>query len=142
MEKNHPVSELMAETIEKIKEAVDANTVVGEPIVAGEITLIPVSKISLGFGTGGSEMGGKTPKIMGETLWRRGGAGLKVTPVCFLVINAGMVKVLPVDTSHETSLDRVVDLIPDVVNRIAGLVEEKKAKKPASEEPDGPAGNP
>ena len=123
MEKNHPVSELMAETIEKIKEAVDANTVVGEPIVAGEITLIPVSKISLGFGGGG-------------------GAGLKVTPVCFLVINAGMVKVLPVDTSHETSLDRVVDLIPDVVNRIAGLVEEKKAKKPASEEPDGPAGNP
>ena len=143
MEKNHPVSELMAETIEKIKEAVDANTVVGEPIVAGEITLIPVSKISLGFGTGGSEMGGKTPKIMGEhPFGGGGGAGLKVTPVCFLVINAGMVKVLPVDTSHETSLDRVVDLIPDVVNRIAGLVEEKKAKKPASEEPDGPAGNP
>ena len=143
MEKNHPVSELMAETIEQIKEAVDANPVVGEPIVAGEITLIPVSKISLGFGTGGSEMGGKTPKVMGENPFGGGGgAGLKVTPVCFLVINAGMVKVLPVDTSHETSLDRVVDLIPDVVNRIAGLVEEKKAKKPASEEPDGPAGNP
>ena len=67
MEKNHPVSELMAETIEKIKEAVDANTVVGEPIVAGEITLIPVSKISLGFGTGGSEMGGKTPKAVSYT---------------------------------------------------------------------------
>ena len=112
MEKNHPVSELMAETIEKIKEAVDANTVVGEPIVAGEITLIPVSKISLGFGTGGSEMGGKTPKIMGENPFGGGGgAGLKVTPVCFLVINAGMVKVLPVDTSHETSLDGVVDLM-------------------------------
>ena len=111
--------------------------------MAGEITLIPVSKISLGFGTGGSEMGGKTPKVMGENpIGGGGGAGLKVTPVCFLVINAGMVKVLPVDTSHETSLDRVVDLIPDVVNRIAGLVEEKKAKKPASEEPDGPAGNP
>ena len=95
MEKNHPVSELMAETIEKIKEAVDANTVVGEPIVAGEITLIPVSKISLGFGTGGSEMGGKTPKVMGENPFGGGGgAGLKVTPVCFLVINAGMVKVL------------------------------------------------
>ena len=55
MEKNHPVSELMAETIEKIKEAVDANTVVGEPIVAGEITLIPVSKISLGFQKAGQE---------------------------------------------------------------------------------------
>ncbi len=142
MEKNHPVSELMAETIEKIKEAVDANTVVGSLLWRGEITLIPVSKISLGFGTGGSEMG-ESPEGQGENPFGGGGgAGLKVTPVCFLVINAGMVKVLPVDTSHETSLVRVVDLIPDVVNRIAGLVEEKKAKKPASEEPDGPAGNP
>ena len=51
MEKNHPVSELMSETIQRIREAVDANTVVGTPIVAGEITLIPVSRISLGFGT-------------------------------------------------------------------------------------------
>ena len=51
MEKNHPVSELMAETIQKIKEAVDANTVVGQPITAGEVTIIPVSRISLGFGT-------------------------------------------------------------------------------------------
>ena len=78
MEKNHPVSELMAETIEKIKEAVDANTVVGEPIVAGEITLIPVSKISLGFGTGGSEMGGKTPKVMGENPFGGGGGAVAV----------------------------------------------------------------
>ena len=66
MEKNHPVNELMAETIRRIREAVDANTVVGEPIVAGEITLVPVSKISFGFGTGGSEFGGKAPKAMGE----------------------------------------------------------------------------
>ncbi len=65
MEKNHPVNELMAETIRRIREAVDANTVVGEPIVAGEITLVPVSKISFGFGTGGS-FGGKAPKAMGE----------------------------------------------------------------------------
>ena len=50
MEKNHPINELMAETIQKIRETVDANTVVGEPIHAGEITLIPVSKISFGFG--------------------------------------------------------------------------------------------
>ena len=80
--KNHPVSELMAETIEKIKEAVDANTVVGEPIVAGEITLIPVSKISLGFGTGGSEMGENPEGHGGESLGG-GGAGLKVTPGVF-----------------------------------------------------------
>ena len=75
MEKNHPVSELMSETIQRIREAVDANTVVGTPIVAGEITLIPVSRISLGFGTAGSEVGGKTPKALGrESLRRRGAA--------------------------------------------------------------------
>ena len=130
MEKNHPVSELMAETIQKIKEAVDANTVVGEPITAGEVTLIPVSKISLGFGTAGSEIGGKTPKILGENPFGGGGgAGLKIIPVCFLVVTGSMVKVLPVDAAPETSLDRVVDLIPDVLNRITGMMEEKKAKK-------------
>lgn len=130
MEKNHPVSELMAETIQKIKEAVDANTVVGVPITAGEVTLIPVSKISLGFGTAGSEIGGKAPKTMGENPFGGGGgAGLKVIPVCFLVITGSMVKVLPVDAAPETSLDRIVDLIPDAINRIAGMVEEKKAKK-------------
>ena len=136
MERNHPVSELMAETIQQIRNAVDANTVVGEPIVAGEITLIPVSKISLGFGTGGSEMGGKAPKALGENPFGGGGgAGLKVIPVCFLVVSGGMVKVLPVDAAPETSLDRVVDLIPDLVNKLTSYLEERKAKKEAEGTP-------
>ncbi|MCI5498576.1 MAG: GerW family sporulation protein [Clostridiales bacterium] len=134
MENNHPVNELMAETIRRIREAVDANTVVGEPIVAGEITLVPVSKISFGFGTGGSEFGGKAPKPLGENPFGGGGgAGVKVTPVCFLVVNGTSVKVLAVDAAPETSLDRVVDMIPDVVNKITGLMEEKKAKKQEAE---------
>ncbi|MCI5689957.1 MAG: sporulation protein YtfJ [Clostridiales bacterium] len=130
MEKNHPVSELMTETIQKIKEAVDANTVMGEPITAGEVTLIPVSKISLGFGTGGSEMAGNAPKGCGENPFGGGGgAGLKVVPVCFLVITGTTVRVLPVEAAPETSLDRIVDMIPDVVSKLTSLVEEKKAKK-------------
>ncbi|MFQ8982966.1 MAG: GerW family sporulation protein [Evtepia sp.] len=104
MEKNHPVSELMSETIQRIREAVDANTVVGTPIVAGEITLIPVSRISLGFGTAGSEVGARPQGPGGESLRRRGGAGLKIIPVCFLVVSGGMVKVLSVDAAPETSL--------------------------------------
>ena len=137
MEKNHPVSELMAETIQKIKEAVDANTVVGEPITAGEVTLIPVSKISLGLGTGGSEIGGKAPRTLGENPFGGGGgAGLKIIPVCFLVITGSMVKVLPVDAAPETSLDRIVDLIPDALNRITGMMEERKNKKRETT-PDG-----
>ncbi len=130
MEKNHPVSELMTETIQKIKEAVDASTVMGEPITAGEVTLIPVSKISLGFGTGGSEMAGNAPKGCGENPFGGGGgAGLKVVPVCFLVITGTTVRVLPVEAAPETSLDRIVDMIPDVVSKLTSLVEEKKAKK-------------
>ena len=136
MERTHPVSELMAETIQQIRNAVDANTVVGEPIVAGEVTLIPVSRISLGFGTGGSEMGGKAPKALGENPFGGGGgAGLKVIPVCFLVVSGGMVKVLPVDAAPETSLDRVVDLIPDLVNKLTSYLEERKAKKEAEGTP-------
>jgi sporulation protein YtfJ len=134
MEKNHPVNELMAGTIEKIRDAVDANTVVGDPIVAGDVTLVPVSKVSFGFGTGGSEFGGKAPKAAGENPFGGGGgAGVKVTPLCFLVVNGTNVKVLPMDTPPESSLDRVVDMLPDVVNKITELIEKKKNKKDPEE---------
>ena len=130
MEKNHPVSELMAETIEKIKEAVDANTVVGEPIVAGEITLIPVSKISLGFGTGGSEMGGKTPKVMGENPFGGGGgAGVTVSPVCFLIIGRdGSANILGVNAQASTTVDRLVEMIPGAINKVSNFVSGFKGK--------------
>ncbi|MDY3014537.1 MAG: GerW family sporulation protein [Evtepia sp.] len=129
MEKKHPVNDLMAATIEKIKEAVDANTVVGEPILAGEILLIPVSKISFGFGTGGSEMAGKgdqTPAV--NPFGGGGGAGVKITPICFLSVHGSNVRVLPVGTTAETSLDRLVDLIPDTVNKLSDMLEKKKGK--------------
>ena len=81
MEKKHPVNELMEETIQRIRQAVDANTIVGQPIQAGEVTIIPVSKVSFGFGTGGSELDGKGPQP--HPFGGGGGAGVKVTPVCF-----------------------------------------------------------
>ena len=127
MEKNHPINELMAETIQKIRETVDANTVVGEPIHAGEITLIPVSKISFGFGTGASEFGGKAPKAPGDNPFGGGGgAGVKVSPVCFLAISRTNVRVLPVEVAPATGVDRVVEMIPDAVTKISGLIEKRK----------------
>ncbi len=127
MEKNHPINELMAETIQKIRETVDANTVVGEPIHAGEITLIPVSKISFGFGTGASEFGGKAPKAPGDNPFGGGGgAGVKVSPVCFLAISGTNVRVLPVEVAPATGVDRVVEMIPDAVTKISGLIEKRK----------------
>lgn len=127
MEKNHPINDLLTETIQKIRETVDANTVVGEPISVGEITLIPVSKVSFGFGTGASEFGGKAPKAPGDNPFGGGGgAGVKVSPVCFLAVSGTNVKVLPVEVPPATSVDRVVEMIPDAVTKISGFIEKRK----------------
>ena len=127
MEKNHPINDMMAETIQKIRETVDANTVVGEPIRAGDVVLIPVSRISFGFATGASEFGGKAPKAPGENPFGGGGgAGVKVDPVCFLAVSGTSVKVLPVEMPPLTGMDKVVDMIPDAVNRISGIIEKRK----------------
>ena len=126
MEKKHPVNELMEETIQRIRQAVDANTIVGQPIQAGEVTIIPVSKVSFGFGTGGSELDGKGPQP--HPLGGGGGAGVKVTPVCFLVVSGTNVRVLPTAPYPESSLDRVLDLIPDAVGKVSEFLEKKKDK--------------
>lgn len=130
MENNRPLNELMTETIQKIRESVDANTVVGDPIKAGDVTLIPVSKVSFGFGTGGSEFQGKVIPSNGDRPFGGGGgAGVKVTPVCFLSVTGTNVKVLPMTAQPETSLDRVLDLIPDLVDKISEQIEKRKAEK-------------
>ena len=126
MEKKHPVNELMEETIQRIRQAVDANTIVGQPIQAGEVTIIPVSKVSFGFGTGGSELDGKGPQP--HPFGGGGGAGEKVTPVCFLVVSGTNVRVLPTAPYPESSLDRVLDLIPDAVGKVSEFLEKKKDK--------------
>ncbi len=126
MEKKHPVNELMEETIQRIRQAVDANTIVGQPIQAGEVTIIPVSKVSFGFGTGGSELDGKGPQP--HPFGGGGGAGVKVTPVCFLVVTGTNVRVLPTAPYPESSLDRVLDLIPDAVGKVSEFLEKKKDK--------------
>lgn len=129
MEKNHPINDLLTETIRRIRETVDANTVVGDPIQAGELTLIPVSKISFGFGTGASEFGGKAPKSPGENPFGGGGgAGVKVTPVCFLAVSGSNVKILPLEIAPATGVDRVVDMIPDAVAKISSLIEKRKGE--------------
>ena len=127
MEKNHPINDMMAETIQKIRETVDAITVVGEPIRAGDVVLIPVSRISFGFATGASEFGGKAPKAPGDNPFGGGGgAGVKVDPVCFLAVSGTSVKVLPVEMPPLTGVDKVVDMIPDAVTKISGILEKRK----------------
>ncbi|MBQ1950224.1 MAG: GerW family sporulation protein [Clostridia bacterium] len=117
------VEGLMGVSVEKIREMVDANTVVGTPInLPDGTTLIPVSKISYGFASGGSDLPSKTT----NGLFGGGaGAGITITPVAFLSIKDGQVNMLPVVAKPDTA-DRVVSMVPDMVDKISEKFSKKK----------------
>lgn len=134
----HPINNLMQNTLEKIKELVDASTVVGDPIVCGGATIIPVSKISYGFASGGSDL---PAKKQGEFFGGGGGAGATVAPVGFIVITANDVKLLQVD-EHRDSAGKLIDMMPGLIDKVKdsfGKKPEPTALEPV-EEPveDGP----
>ncbi len=129
-ENHHPIGDIMATTLQKIKELIDGDTVVGQPIVTPDgLTLIPVSKVSLGFASGGSEFG-KTPKPEGKNNFGGGsGAGVKVEPVAFLMVRGDTVRLLPVDAAPMNTMDRVVDMVPQVMDKVTTFLDQRKADK-------------
>ncbi len=129
MEKNHPINEMMEATIQKVREMVNANTIVGEPIQAGDVTLIPVTKLSFGFGTGGSEFPTKNQKPdQNGAFGGGGGAGVKVTPVAFLVVTGSTVKVLNMTNPADSTIDRVVEMVPGLIDQVSGFFDKKGEK--------------
>lgn len=130
---NHPIDGLMSTTMGKIREMVDVNTVIGDPITAPDGTIIiPVSKVGFGFAAGGSDFPCKQPT---RDLFGGGsGAGISIQPVAFLVISNGDVKILQMDNSRD-SADRMVSLVPDVLQKIGEVFNKKggdTAGKPAA----------
>ncbi len=126
----NPIGEVMSTTLQKLREMIDVNTIVGEPIQTPDgLTLIPVSQLSLGFASGGSEFG-KTPKVEGKNNYGGGsGAGVKIEPVAFLVVRGDNVRLLPVGMMPMTTIDRVVDMVPDVVDKVTTYLDQRKADK-------------
>ena len=121
-EKNS-VSELMETTMTKIREMVDSNSVIGEPITTPDgVTLIPVSRVSLGFGSGGGDYGKPGQNNFGGG----GGAGVKIDPVAFLVIKDGTTRVMPVAVPPVSTVDRIVDMAPDIVDKIGKFFDKKE----------------
>lgn len=120
---NNNVEGLMGVSVDKIRELVDANTVVGTPIAIGDgVTIIPVSKVSYGFASGGSDL----PSKSSSDLFGGGaGAGINITPVAFLTVKDGEINLLPVVSKPDT-VDRLVSLVPDAVNKISELAKKKK----------------
>ena len=126
MEKKTPLNDLMRSTMEKIHEMVDTNTIVGQPITTPDgVTLIPISKVSFGFGSGGADYGKVQPKDFGGAA----GAGVKIDPVAFLVIREGTARVLPVAVPASTTLDRVVEMVPDLVEKVEKYFDKKQEKE-------------
>lgn len=120
---------MLESTIAKIRELVDSNSVVGEPITAGDVTIVPISKISVGLGGGGSDFVTKYSAGKENPFGGGVGAGVKVTPVAFLIIKDGSVRMLPVANPANTTADRLVEMIPDTLDKIAAFIDSHAEKK-------------
>ena len=121
---------MLDNTIAKIREMVDVNSVVGDPITTADgVTIIPVSKISIGLGGGGSDFVSKNVNHHENPFGGGVGAGVKVTPVAFLVIKEGSVRMIPVAVPANTTADRIVEMVPDTLDKIASFVDTHVSKK-------------
>ena len=137
MEK-HPIESLMGTSMESIREMVDVNTVVGDPVQTQDgSTIIPISKVSFGFGAGGSEFaqGGKDTDNNGDNTMFGGGAGsgVSINPIAFLVVGKDQVRILPI-TNNVSTADRIIDSVPDILNKIKGFVKDFTSKNDSSKE--------
>ena len=142
----HPIESLMGTTMENIRDMVDVNTVVGDPVQTAEgVTIIPISRVSFGFVAGGGEYGaeGRTPGAAQEEarpFAGGSGAGVSVHPVGFRVSGGGQVKLL--SANYATPVDRMVELIPQVVGDLKDMLcdeDEPKGKQADKKQEDGAA---
>ena len=125
---NNPIGKLMETTMENVKNILRTDTVVGDPITTPDgITLVPVSKISVGFGGGGVEFG--TPRKNGTQPYGGGNAtGVKVDPIGFLVIKDGVVRMVNVTPPANTTVDRIIDMVPQVIDRVESFINSQDEK--------------
>ena len=110
---------MLENTIGKIREMVDVNSVVGDPITTPDgVTIIPISKVSIGFGGGGSDFVSKNVNKHENPFGGGAGAGIQVTPVAFLIVKDGSVRMLPVAEPASTTADRMVEMAPDLLAKL------------------------
>ena len=140
----HPIEKIMTTAMSSIKEIIDVNTIIGNPIeTSNGVVIIPISKVSLGFAAGGSEFKGETldeytRKDKEEQAQYRlpfgGGsaAGVTINPVAFLIIEKDGVKLLPAD--HENCLDRLLDYVPDFMEKANSIMNKMFNKEKISTE--------
>ena len=132
--KEQSAAGILGTTIDKIKDMVDSRTIIGDPIDTGQgIKVIPVSKVTYGFASGGSDFPSKSAK---ELFGGGGGAGVTLIPVAFLVINNGSVSVKYISEGPDSSMERVISSLPELVDKLSEVVDKIKNKKNGEEEFD------
>lgn len=131
MSNEHPVENLMRSTMENLKDMIDVNTVIGEAVETRDGSyIIPISKVTFGFASGGSEFGNQCKpapdKDAKHPFGGGSGAGVTVKPVAFLVLRDDAVRILPVDQNN--TYDRIVDSVPQIIDMIKGCFNNDKKK--------------
>lgn len=127
----HPVQGLMGATVEKIREMADANTIIGTPIsIDANTTIIPVSKVTMGFASGGSDVGAKATK---EMFGGGSGAGVSITPIAFLVVTNGTVRTVQL-AEHVSPIDNAINALPELVDKLAAMLKNDDASGAAQQQ--------
>ncbi len=127
----HPVQGLMGATVEKIREMADANTIIGTPIsIDANTTIIPVSKVTMGFASGGSDVGAKATK---EMFGGGSGAGVSITPIAFLVVTNGTVRTVQL-AEHVSPIDNAINALPELVDKLAAMLKKDDASGAAQQQ--------
>lgn len=122
--KDQSAAGILSTTIEKVRQLVDVSTIVGEPItLSDEITVIPVSKVTYGFASGGSDFPSKNNT---QLFGGGGGAGVTINPVAFLILKNGEVTLKHI-TSNDNAAERFVDMVPEVIDKVSNVVSKVKS---------------
>lgn len=123
----HPINSLMDTSLKKIKELIDVNTIIGDPITAPDgTTIIPVSKVTYGFASGGSDL--PTKKDNRDCFGGGSGAGITIQPVGFLSITKGNVKFIPIE-KYDGATERLVGMIPEAFDKVSSFFKKDKKDK-------------
>lgn len=131
MSQQKPISEFTQSALSSLRSLVDVNTVIGDPVTTADGTvIIPVSKVSFGYASGGSDLPTNKPDVFGGGT----GGGVTITPLAFLIVQGGNVQLLHMQQSANNTADRIVNAVPGIIDQIQGMIEKSSSKKDKPEE--------
>ena len=128
MEQKHPINDVLVLTMERLKQMVDVNTVVGTPITTPDgVTVIPISRVSMGFASGGSDFSPKNLPANKDNCFGGGsGAGVTITPVSFLIIHGDNVRIINANPVPDGVVEKAINMVPEIVDKVSDLAGGKK----------------